>query len=156
MNQLRGVEVEHRIFHLLFKTNRILFPCKNLNHLRSQSAQVKVGCREEAHLIVLSKDNQAPVSKVCNPIKNKVKYLVSSNLQLIIDFIILLIKRQHVQCLVGPSLAHYSDDAIVHVLSAPRRLTHSGRAWSTGVRGALFENAAIGPCPCVLMEAKLK
>lgn len=93
MNQLRGVGVEHRIFHLLFKTNRILFPCKNLSHLRSQSAQVKVGCREEAHLIVLSKDNQAPASKVCNPIKNKVKYLVSSNLQQIIDFIILLIKR---------------------------------------------------------------
>ena len=93
MNQLRGVGVEHRIFHLLFKTNQILFPCKNLNHLRSRSAQVKVDYHEVAHLIVLSKDNQAPASKVCNPIKSKVKYLVSSNLQLIIDFIILLIKR---------------------------------------------------------------
>jgi hypothetical protein len=53
----------------------------------------KVVFLEVTHLIVLSKDNQAHVSKVCNPIKNRVKYLVSSNLQLITDFTILLIKR---------------------------------------------------------------
>lgn len=93
MSQRRGVEVGHRIFHLLFKTNRILFPCKSLNSLRIQSVIAKVGYLEVAHLIVLSKGNQAHVSKVCNQIKNQVKYPVSSNLHLIIDFTTLLIKR---------------------------------------------------------------
>lgn len=93
MNQRKGVEAEHRIFHLLFKINRILFPCKNLNLLRTQSVLAKVGYLEEAHLIVLSKDNQVHVSKVCNPIKNQIKYLTSSKLLIIIDFIILLIKK---------------------------------------------------------------
>ena len=93
MSQRREVEVGHPIFHHLFKTSRIRFPCKSLNHLRNQSVLAKVGYLEVAHLIVLNKSNQAPVSKVCNPIKNQVKYLVSSNLQLIIDFTILLIKR---------------------------------------------------------------
>jgi hypothetical protein len=48
---------------------------------------------EAAHLIALSKGNKAHASKVCNQIKNQIKFLISNNRQVIIDFIILLIKR---------------------------------------------------------------
>jgi len=93
MSQHRVVEVVRLIFLLLSKTNQILFQCKSLNHLRTKSVLAKVAYLEVAHLIVLNKGNQAHASKVCNQIRNQIKSLISSNHQVIIDFIILLIKR---------------------------------------------------------------
>lgn len=93
MSQHRVVEVVRLIFHLSSKTNQILFQCKSSNHLRTKSVLAKVAYLEVAHLIVLNKGNQAHASKVCNQIRNQIKSLISSNHQVIIDFIILLIKR---------------------------------------------------------------
>ena len=97
MNQPRAVEVGHQIFHHLFKNNLILFPCKNLNHLKTQLVLIKVVCLEVAHLIVLSKDNQVHVSKASNQIKNQIIHQISSSLHLIIDFTILSIKKTQVR-----------------------------------------------------------
>lgn len=93
MSQHRVVEVVRLIFRLSSKTNRILFPCRSSNRLKTKLARARVGCLEAAHLTVLSKGNQAHASKVCSPIRNQIKFLISSKHQVIIDFIILLIKR---------------------------------------------------------------
>lgn len=93
MSQPKVVEVVRLTSRHLSKTNRILFQCKNLNHLKTKSALAKVVYLEAAPLIVLSKGNQAHANKVYNPTRNQIKSLISSNRQVIIDFIILLIKR---------------------------------------------------------------